>query len=122
MHSQLALTEHASLNLAPLILLDPVLNPPYSLTGTSVKQIAGGISGYLWNNYLSHNRLLSDLNYVFSNDIVLEKNFYIRSFWFWYCGWFEEYVLGTLQFFIPRDFFPHFLVKICMRPNTTLSI
>ena len=24
MHSQLALTEHASLNLAPLILLDPV--------------------------------------------------------------------------------------------------
>merc|ERR1712241_1372648 len=71
------------------------------IEGTSVKQIAGGISGYLWNNYLSHNRLISDFNYVFFNDIVLEKNFYIKSFWFWSCGWFEEYVLGTLQFFIP---------------------
>ena len=85
-------------------------------------QIAGGISGYLWNNYLSYFRPLSDFNYVFFNDIVLEKNFYVKSFWFWSCGWLEDLILGPLQFFIPREFYPNFLVKICLRHNATIPI
>ena len=87
-----------------------------------MRQIAGGISGYLWDNYLSYSRPLSDLSYVFFNDIVLEKNFYVKSFWFWSCGWFEDLVLGTLQFFVPREFYPRFLANLCLRPNATLSI
>ena len=91
----------------------------YITLGTIVKQIAGGISGYMWDNYLSYSRLLSGIKYVFLDDIVLEKNFYVKSFWFWSCGWFEELVLGPLEFFLPEELVPDFLVKICMRPNVS---
>ena len=83
--------------------------------GTSVKQIYGGMSGYMWDNYLSYSWMLNSIGYVFFDNIVLEKNWYVKSFRFWSCGWFEDPVLGTLEFFLPHDFIPDFLVKICLR-------
>ena len=44
MHSQLALTEHVSLNLAPLILLDPVQSFSAIVTGTMT----------MWNTFLGY--------------------------------------------------------------------
>ena len=104
-----------------IVQIERNLNPDASCTcipsGTSVKQIAGGISGYMWDNYLSYSRLLSGIKYVFWDDIVLEKNWYVKNFWFWSCGWIEDLVLGLLEFFLPEELVPDFLVKTCMRPN-----
>ena len=80
-----------------------------------MKQISGGMGGYIWDNYLSYSWILSFTGYVFFDNIVLEKNFYVKSFWFWSCGWFEELVPGTLEFFLPQDLLPDFLFKICLR-------
>ena len=91
----------------------------YMHPGTSVKQIYGRMSGYMWDNYLSYSWMLNSIGYVFFDNIVLEKNWYVKSFWFWSCGWFEELVLGPLEFFLPKELVPDFLVKMCMRPNVS---
>ena len=88
------------------------------IEGSSVSPIAGGPSGYLWNNYLSYSPVLSSFSNIFLNDIVMEKNFYVKSLWFFSCSYFEEYVLAPLDFLLPHDFIPNSLVKLCLRPMT----
>ena len=53
---------------------------------------------------------------IFFNEIVLEKNFYVKSYWLWFCNHVEDPILSTLEFLIPHYLLPDFVMKVCHRP------
>ena len=52
---------------------------------------------------------------IFFNEIVLEKNFYVNSYWFWFCDHMEDPILSTLEFLFPHYLLPDFVMKVCHR-------
>ena len=88
------------------------------IMGARVEQLTGGWSGYLWNNHLSKCKWLALTKDIFYNEVVMEKNFYVKSYWLWFCNFVEDPILSTLEFLFPHYLLPDVLMKVCHRSQT----
>ena len=92
------------------------------IRGARVEQLTGGLSGYLWNNHLSKCKWLALTKDIFFNEIVMEKNFYVKSYWLWFCNHVEDPILSTLEFLFPHYLLPDILMKVCHRSQAANPI
>jgi len=84
------------------------------IEGAKVEQLSGGVLGDLWNSQLSYCPWMGITKAIFFNDVVLEKGNYVGGVWFYWCAFWEYFVLDNFEFLIP-DILPDCLTKMCHR-------
>lgn len=88
------------------------------LPWVQLQQFDSGISGTVWNRFLSQCPFLGITKNIFANDVVLDKGSgsvtYIKGMKFYSCAFLEFFILENMELMMP-DMVPPYLWDLCAR-------
>lgn len=102
---------------SPMKRLDDIYITGYALEriqGSRIAQLKPGYSGYMWNNWLSMCPFLGITKNIFFNDYVLKKGVYVNNHKFFWCAFYEYFILDNIEYLAP-GLTPKYLIALCER-------